>query len=452
MTIPNNLNLGTIEIDSIPDNANVFIGGKLVGKTPITVTDVESGNYTYALKLIEKGFGVFSDNVTVKPQKITHIEVNFNTGKSTVKYLMNGMENGILKKTDIEILTEQMKKISETLSSIEQNVKKLVPSPWRGVYDKSGVILNSVPTVPDDPASNLYQYENVYDILGANSQSIKVYNDGAGILYVVSSEDGVHFSNESVIYEAEYKQFANINKFGLRSPTEALRYRITERNIKTQYFGISRFKERRDSSGILLYQDDYESPTLKFDTAITGLGTIARSTDTAYAGDYSLKLVTGANANDTNIVRYVHTDFHLGKVGSQIRFAIPDSVPLVRPKITLAYFDGTKRWEGSVWMESDDGQIFIELGSEKNVLTVPIVSNINTWNTMKLVIDIAEKYYTNVTINGHGIDLSQYPLVQSSSTNPEQLIMDFSTTSESGAATTIYFDDHIFTEDETSPV
>ena len=347
----------------------------------------------------------------------------------------------------------EIQRTNDTLETILQNIEESKKPRITTIYDNEAIIQTSVPSNPNDTVSPLYQQEKIYDIIGHNAEFIHIYNYGPGLLYVVSSTNVADFTKETLILEGEQKNYTNIHTLGLRSPTALLKYRVTERpilNQASQQFTGSRYKERRDRRGVVIYEDDYESPTTKFLPSFIGAGTATRSTDTAYAGDFSLKLVTGAVFGDISEVQYNHPDFHASKLGVQVRFATAISQSVVGIGIHHIMTNGFAHigdinitMAGVLRVFEADGN-FHDFQSGFQIETA-----LTGWNTLKLVIDLGTNKYVNATLNGVTVDLSSIDLNLTSNVSPTEFIINFLTLQfTGGGVSTCYYDNYIFTEDE----
>ena len=324
-------------------------------------------------------------------------------------------------------------------------------------YDVTNVITTSQP-VELDPDSNLYQEENVWKKYKRLSRKITAVNIGPGLLYIRTSHDGLYTSEEDAILEGESKDFDEIYLVKLRSPTANLRYRFTEYNVTTvsgQQFSGSRYKDRRDRNGVVVFQDDYESPTLKFVPTIVGIGTVARSIDVAYSGDYCLKTVVGANISDSSLITYFHPDFHEQKVGIQVNFSSNSGVYDIH--LVLRFFDGNgvvynadMFTVAGIWMPFKQLIVADEHGNNVSLVSgvppdiIQIYDEIHSWNVMKLVIDLSTHRYVSAEINGKKINFSI--LLEHFAYNADRHITGEIYTYEPNAV--IYLDNYIFTEDE----
>lgn len=322
-------------------------------------------------------------------------------------------------------------------------------------YDVTDVIRNSVAVEPD-PDSNLYQVEGIYIKYGRLSRHLTIVNMGPGILFVRISryniERRLEVTVEVPIYEGDAKEYDRVYDVKLRSPSANVRYRVTEYKVTSiagQTFSGSRFRDRRDRSGVIVFQDEFESPTLKFDSLFTGVpGTVTRSNDTAYFGDFSIRVITGPNVGDTATLRYRHTDFHNGKLAAQVHFA--SASPSFGITIIISHFDGTIRRfaQASIF---NDGNLFILRPDGTFALrasNIPIVSSIRAWNIMKLTVDISSFQYVAVVINGTRIDLSDLSLRSANVVSRIHVETLIHASPPVPGAVTAFFDNYIFTDDE----
>lgn len=314
-------------------------------------------------------------------------------------------------------------------------------------YDVENFIQTPNPT---GGSETNYQYENIRRIINTRAQIIWILNEGPGLLYVIVSHNSeINFTCEHLIREGQLKSFNEVDTIGLRSPTANLSYRVSELDLTSvtgQGFSVEKFKRQRDNQGIIVFQDDMEFSTLKFNPIIVGIGTIARSTDTAYTGDFSLKSTSGGAVGDHNEIQYIHTDFHKQKLGAQILFA--SKSPVYNVYLVMYYFNGTQRIGGTLRVTSG-GDIFYQ---DKNLVdiflgTTNVFSDIKVWNSMKIVIDISTSKYVSVNVNGQQFDLNGADLQITPTIGTiylfNTIIIGY------GTPITAYFDNYIFTEDET---
>lgn len=482
---------GSIRLSTNPSGANVFVRGENKGITPIDIINVYPD--TYNVRLDYPDLRIYNFNTTVKDGMMTDIFFDFINQEVSEEYVnLNGSslviipeekiitpENGEVSVPSIPnttseniILTQHLADMNTILdknNSLISDVRDILKLSSHRVkdqqwYDAENLITVAVIVKPDDNNSVLYQYESIHDVLGRNSGELDIINEGPGILYIVTSVDGIHYKDEVTLFEGQKKSYDDLYSVGLRSSTANLVYKVTERKVTTvsgQQFSGSRFKERRDRSGVILFQDDYESPTLKFSSLIVNIvtnlpsaGSIARSIDTSYSGDFSIKTVTGPNPNDGVIMFYNHPDFHVGNVASQFHFASDADVYIAQA--TIDFFSGTNRNRGLIFFVAGStfnvGDLFLlnANGSFSTIATgIPTFASIRSWNILKLVIDVGALEYVSAVVNGNRINLTGTPLQIISNTTARQVLSQIVTFSPSiGGAKTVFFDNYIFTEDE----
>jgi hypothetical protein len=351
---------------------------------------------------------------------------------------------------------------SGLLSTLDDNINKLStapPTPPKKIlYDVENFITTSVPVKPDDVNSNLYQKEKIHDVLGRNSGPIKIINEFPGILYIITSTDGVNFRPETTIFEGQSKTYDDLYIVGLRSPTANLKYRVTERDVTTvsgQIFTGSRFKQRRDRNGVVVFEDDMESPTFKFTPIIVGIATIARSTDTSYSGDFSIKSVVGAAVGNNNTLAYFHPDFHAHQVGIQVEFASASVIYDLH--LVIDYFDGLgNEYYADVFTvggtAGGNSLIAIDQNGANYVLVsgvapdlIQIFNEIHSWNIMKLVVDLETHQYVSAEVNGKKVSFN-IPVQTFPAVGVRKHIEGDVTVYQANAV--VYIDQYIFTEDE----
>jgi hypothetical protein len=216
-----------------------------------------------------------------------------------------------------------------------------------------------------------------------------------------------------------------------------------------------RYRRTRDDWGEIIYRDDFLSRPFKFTEKITGLGTIDLSTDVAYSGGFSLKMIIGANIGDNNKIKYLHKDYHKWRIGTEIRFASVSDTYSVH--LQLEYHDGyNKLYTGTVFADSETGLYIIDQNNEKVLFNTsngrfPLFKNTKSWNWVKLIIDLTTKKYVRAGINGDDkIDISDQYLQDTSTELSKQHVISNITTfgSPAGGAAVVYLDQYIFSESD----
>ena len=73
---------GSVNINSKPLNATVCFGGKKIGKTPASITDLPAGNYQLEVKM--DGYELWSDSVNINPGKESTVTAELQTKPGSV--------------------------------------------------------------------------------------------------------------------------------------------------------------------------------------------------------------------------------------------------------------------------------------------------------------------------------------------------------------------------------
>ena len=201
--------------------------------------------------------------------------------------------------------------------------------------------------------------------------------------------------------------------------------------------------------GRLIAWDDLESATEKYTSSITGAGTAARSTDTAKFGSFGLKCVTDVVPTDHVEINYRRTSFHDGFLAPQMCFASADDIyELVWDG---AVWDGTNAHHATMkWTEATEKLSYMDSDGVYQDLpgTYPFYAHIQSWATLKVVLDTVNKKYVSASFMDHWVDLSDYDLYTYTSAIKPLFVSTFRLTTAEAAAKTGYFDNYRLTEDE----
>ena len=156
---------------------------------------------------------------------------------------------------------------------------------------------------------------------------------------------------------------------------------------------------------------------------------------------------------------YIHPDFHVGKIGSQTHFASDFGVSKSDINLHIEYFDGVQTHIAFAAFDTD-GTLFIDIpvpgappGTFDEIIIetgLTIFPSPVSWNVFKLAIDISTFKYVAVFVNGQRVDLSGFDLVSKpDATRRHILSIIENTTRVDGDPQLVFFDNYIFTEDET---
>lgn len=204
-----------------------------------------------------------------------------------------------------------------------------------------------------------------------------------------------------------------------------------------------------DRRGNVEFFDDFDDPVPGYDTACSSGAYIYRTTETSLTGNYSVKCITPSGSAGYVQLLFYHTNFHVGKIGSQFMFASEDSDYTIT--LTLLYYSGSKFYLPRIRWSQDTGTLECYSGGGYVSLspTVKYNGSKHNWGAIKLVVDISELKYVRALFFGHEFDLSDYTIdEEGSATTAPHIIsrMEFATTSTSSK--TGYFDNYILTDNE----
>lgn len=205
-----------------------------------------------------------------------------------------------------------------------------------------------------------------------------------------------------------------------------------------------------DQRGDLLWQDDAESPTVRYGTG--GTGSVARSNDTARCGSFCYKLVTGATANDDIYMNWYLTDFHDNtKIGVECSFASA-SVKMYIDFI-FWYFDSSgNQYTPAVRFDTaaKTASVLIPGGAWQTIGTsIGYYNSVYNWATMKLVFDISTMKYVRALVFGEELDASAYSIYKPNAFAFSRSLWPLvSVTTTENVAKTVYADNIIVTENE----
>ncbi|MDD3474325.1 MAG: PEGA domain-containing protein [Candidatus Dojkabacteria bacterium] len=272
---------GTIRFDSSPSNVEVSLNGKYVGLTPLDITDVIPGDYSYELR---KEKHEYLGKLDVYPGKITLISANFivnsifkdyieipssnndsvedkqeksnenqhqrieekseqdkqfteNSQPLKESILINESQNSVLSE-HLSEMNEILNKNNEILTELNKGINLLSEHEMETSgynlerrYFTTGelAIRVATPNKPETsdivadpnttPPTTGYDRIAIFDAMLRRSPDVAVVNDGSTNLYIVISHDGKVFSTSEVtLMRGEIKHFYNIYELRIRGP------------------------------------------------------------------------------------------------------------------------------------------------------------------------------------------------------------------------------------------
>lgn len=205
-----------------------------------------------------------------------------------------------------------------------------------------------------------------------------------------------------------------------------------------------------DRRGDVLWFDDFESTTLKWNVQLSGTGAaMARSTAYARNGDASL-LVTCPSDSDFDVP--IRHPFPLpplaSRLGLEVSFFFDEDMTSIEFRLDgytgSSYFRGAIRWhyvdqELSYW----DGSSWVSL-----LTSFGLAPETYLFQTAKLVIDVDAERYVRCLVNSTEVDLSAHALSLSSSATNYHGRAFLDVVGSSGTNSKLYLDDVIVTQNE----
>jgi len=205
-----------------------------------------------------------------------------------------------------------------------------------------------------------------------------------------------------------------------------------------------------DRRGNVICMDDFEGAMLKWSTNWDGLNAgVNLSTATARSGSQSCILTAGDGVNGkAEISRYMGGKI-LGKMGAEVSFTVNNLTTTI--ELDFRYFDGTYGYIARIIYDKAGKkfQYYNYLGNPVDFITgVNLRSYINSFHTMKLIIDTNSSEYVRFLCDDFGEDLSGLSLNSYGDARTPDLYFEMKHTCANANAKSIYVDDVIITQNE----
>jgi len=200
-----------------------------------------------------------------------------------------------------------------------------------------------------------------------------------------------------------------------------------------------------DKRGNVVLSDSFDSPTLKWVTAVNGTGSaVAISTNAAVQGDSSCQLTSGSNGTRAaGILKYIHPQVS-GKLGAEFSFTVFTNTETIT--FNFNHSDGTTDHINVVTYDHANSKL--KYGAVELATGFVLEDGFTTFHTMKLVIDSKTKKPVRLLVNDNTYDLSGYsPSTQAAGSDAwvEMAIVHISAV---GVVNSIYVDNVIITQNE----
>ncbi len=208
-----------------------------------------------------------------------------------------------------------------------------------------------------------------------------------------------------------------------------------------------------DRRGQIAWYDTFEGTSLKWNTSISGAGaSAALSTEDAYMGSSSLKLVAGSDNNpQANAERYLLTN-QVTRCGFEVAFSFVN--PTILPsyiQFELELLDGAHHW--TAYIKFTPGSRLLQYKNSSGVwvnidtdLGVPQFYKV--WFKLKFVADFTTAQYVRVMYGSKTADLSTISLQDGVNTNPAMVKLGIYVWGAGGNNPGVYIDDVVYTVNE----
>jgi len=205
-----------------------------------------------------------------------------------------------------------------------------------------------------------------------------------------------------------------------------------------------------DRRGATVWMDDFESSTLKWIIGTFGdNAAVVISADTAMTGDSCCKLTAGEGANGLGaITRYIHPKI-LGKIGFEFSFTVDDDTKTVQGSIY--HFDGTNEYISLVTYDHANSQLIYtdeDLGPVPLAVGYTLEDLLDTFHTMKIVIDSSTRRPVRLMVDENPYDLSPYTARIQGGAGGERIQLAITHISDHASVKSIYVDNVILTQNE----
>jgi len=205
-----------------------------------------------------------------------------------------------------------------------------------------------------------------------------------------------------------------------------------------------------DRRGNIIWMDDFESSTLKWLIGTFGTNAgVTISTDTAMIGDCCCKLTAGEGANGlSSITTYIHPKI-LGKIGFEFGFTVDDDTKTVQGSIY--HFDGTTEYISLVTYDHANSRLRYTDNDAGNVdlaTSYTLEDLLDTFHTMKIVIDSSTKKPVRLLVDENTYDLSAYTAKENAGSGGERIQLAVTHISDHASVKSIYIDNVILTQNE----
>lgn len=221
---------------------------------------------------------------------------------------------------------------------------------------------------------------------------------------------------------------------------------IDQGELAARLGSINTFDRRGDT----IWMEDFEAPVLTWSVSEIGVGSaVALTANENFRGGQSVSLIAGPAADRYSMIRHGINPLRIGKLGLEVS---------IRPswfdsyiKIYIDIDDAVHHYVSIVRYDTTDGTIDIWDGNP-DWKAVPGAHRISplfhSFSPFKFVIDTSTGKYVRAILGRTEWDLSSYSMQSTALGDFQTCLVIVNNTAQGAAATTVYVDDVIVTQNE----
>lgn len=165
-----------------------------------------------------------------------------------------------------------------------------------------------------------------------------------------------------------------------------------------------------DRRGNIIWMDDFEGATLKWDEALSGTdAAVTINAEHPYRGSQHLKLVGGRTGNKRAQALKYFSYLHVSNIGAEVAFTADDNVLYFI--LELISFDGTNYTEVQIWVDPTRDELSYLPSAGPTVpfdKTIKFLESVRDYHILKVVMDPINNRYVRGFFDNTEYDMSTY--------------------------------------------
>lgn len=205
-----------------------------------------------------------------------------------------------------------------------------------------------------------------------------------------------------------------------------------------------------DRGGHVVFSEDFRHGVGTVELASAGLGeTIVASPDYSRFGGFTAKMSRVDNASSYVNANLFGLIIETGKIGAEIQFCASGSTPKI--ELYLTRYTGTQRLLWGLKWDDSSNKVYIggdtvgwtEISDDFGIFQTP-----PHFHNMKLVVDVDNRDYERVLIDGKPVAVVAVDALEEDNTNSPHIVVTISSASGQALLSTLYIDYVIATRAE----